>query len=260
LVQFGENIIGLIFEAVPPTVEQFEAIAYVFDNKEADFVPRRKDDPPIKAGGSSYDGFVWAVVNKRQLKRLRDDRYDLSLTTVKDHAKLPAWTTVMTESAEITETILTPELIKAIQDAGDLFDSLIITDQPLDQPTKLQDTVPKKRLSLSIRIPDDPSAYVSTIPLFASFLRLPDFLVQNGKFRAEALRKVKQTRETEIGRIKKRDDDEKAEERKIQADKDKKEKREETLKNMSANEQKKFLEKERDKETRKSQKRRTMRS
>lgn len=136
LVQLGENLIGLIFEAVQPTVEQVEATAYVFDNKEADFVPRKKTDPPVKGGNSSYDGFVWAVVNKRQLKRLRDDRYDLSLTTVKDHAKLPPWITVMTESAEITETILTPELIKTIEDAGDLFESLIITDQPLDQPTK----------------------------------------------------------------------------------------------------------------------------
>ena len=68
------------------------------------------------------------------MKRLRDDRYDLSLTTTRDHAKLPVWTTVMSESAEVTESLLTPELVKAISDAGDAFEALIVTDQPVDQP------------------------------------------------------------------------------------------------------------------------------
>jgi PAT complex subunit CCDC47 len=136
LIIFGENLLGLIFESIPPTVERMEATTYVFDNKEPDLVPQRPGDPTVKAGNSSYDGFVWAVVNKRMLKRLREDRYDLSLTTTKDHDKLPAYTTVMSESAEVTNTLLTPELIKAIQDAGDLFDALIISDQPLLKPTK----------------------------------------------------------------------------------------------------------------------------
>jgi hypothetical protein len=42
----------------------------------------------------------------------------------------------MSENAEITETLLTPELIKAIEDCGDLFDALVISDQPLERPTK----------------------------------------------------------------------------------------------------------------------------
>jgi hypothetical protein len=40
----------------------------------------------------------------------------------------------MSESAEITDLILTPELIKAVHDAGDSFEALIVTDQPIDQP------------------------------------------------------------------------------------------------------------------------------
>jgi Protein of unknown function (DUF1682) len=125
---------------------------------------------------------------------------------------------------------------------------------------RLNETVPKKRLSLAIRLPSSGTDYVKTIPIFASFLRTPDFLVSNAKFRPEILRKVRQTRETEIQRIKKADEDEKAEERKTQADKDKKEKRDALLKNMSADEQRKYLEKEREKGTRKAQKRRTMRA
>lgn len=42
----------------------------------------------------------------------------------------------MTESAEITDKLLTPELIKAIEQAGDDFEYLIVTDQPVDKPKK----------------------------------------------------------------------------------------------------------------------------
>ena len=49
--------------------------------------------------------------------------------------------------------------------------------------------------------------------LFAYFLRLPDILVQTAHYRPEALRKIKQTREEEQLKIKKADEDEKAEER-----------------------------------------------
>ncbi len=40
----------------------------------------------------------------------------------------------MSESAEITETLLTPELTKAAEAAGELLDYLIVSDQPIDKP------------------------------------------------------------------------------------------------------------------------------
>ena len=85
---------------------------------------------------SSYDGFVFAIVHKNKMKQLRDDRYDLSLTTTKDHAKLPVWATVMSESAEITEAMLTDDLLKAVNECGDLLEALVITDQPIEAPRK----------------------------------------------------------------------------------------------------------------------------
>jgi Protein of unknown function (DUF1682) len=136
LIMFGEKAIGFLFDSFPVTVEKLEGTAYAFDNREATIVPRRKDDPAPKVSNSSYDGFVFAIVHKRMLRKLREDRYDLSLTTTKEHAKLPHWAAVLTESAEVTDVILTPELIKAVEDADDLFDALIITDQPMDRPTK----------------------------------------------------------------------------------------------------------------------------
>lgn len=122
--------------------------------------------------------------------------------------------------------------------------------------TRLNDLVPKKRVQLAMRLSTSPAATA----LFSYFLRLPDFLVSNAHFRPEALRKVRSTREEEIRKIRKIDDDEKAEERRLQSDKLKKEERDRKLRSMTAEEQKKFLEKEKEKSQRKMQKKQTTRA
>lgn len=135
-------LLSFFFDSARPPMERMEATAYTFDGREKDLVPRNKQgqdaqDSRFKGTQSSaYDGFVWAVVHKDHMRYLREDRYDLSLTSTKDSSKLPLWTTVMTENAEITESILAPDLIKAVEAAGDEFEYLIITDQPIDKPQK----------------------------------------------------------------------------------------------------------------------------
>lgn len=121
---------------------------------------------------------------------------------------------------------------------------------------RLNDTVPKKRVYLSMRLNNssDPSA------LFTYFLRLPDYLVNSAHFRAEAMRKIKATREEEMRKLRKIDEDEKAEERRTQSEKLKKEERDRKLSKMSADEQRKFLEKEKEKSQRKGMKKQTMRA
>ena len=135
IVEYG---MSLFFESTPAPTEQVEAILYPFDGREALTVPGQAPGAHElrKDTKSSFDGFVWAIVNKETMKQLRDDRYDVSITTTKDSPKLPVWATVMSESAEITEYLLTPELIQAVEEAGELLNHLIITDQPIDQPLK----------------------------------------------------------------------------------------------------------------------------
>ncbi|KAF2758860.1 DUF1682-domain-containing protein [Pseudovirgaria hyperparasitica] len=258
ILRYGEIALGFFFESLPASEERMEVSIYNFDGRESSLVPSAESVK--KSGNSTYDGFVFAVVHKNLMKRLRDDRYDLSLTTTKDNAKLPTWATVMSESAEITDTLLTADLIKAIETAGEEnFEAIIITDMPIDQPKKLDELVPKKRTTLSLRIPSN-DKYSAHLPLFQSAIRIVDSLVSGGRFRAEALRRVKQTREDEMKKIRKIDDSEKAEERKLKADKEKKEKRDASLKNLSAEDQRKFLEKEREKSQRKGQKKMTMKA
>lgn len=134
LTVFAETVLGFFFDSIPQPVDVCEATLYPFDGKEALTVPRLpgSDVRPTK---SSYDNFVWALVHKESMKQVRDERYDVSLTFTKDHPSLPSWLTVMSESAEITNLLLTPELVEAAKSAGDHFQYLIVTDQPSEKPT-----------------------------------------------------------------------------------------------------------------------------
>lgn len=261
----AEEVTGMFIDSVKPKPERVEAILYTFDGKEKDFVP-----PPLpgseeigktrSVANSAYDPFVFAVVNKLAMRRLRDERYDISLTFTKDHAKLPEWATVMSESAEVSDWILTKDLIDAITTAGpDHFQYLIVTDQPQDKPTTLDETAQKKRLHIALNLPSSEQNYIHSLPLFAQFLRLPDHLVSTSKLRPEVSRKIKATRESEKGKLKKVSDKEAEEERLRQMDKLKKEERERKMKGMSADEQKKFLERENEKQRKKSEKKQTRR-
>jgi hypothetical protein len=122
----------------------------------------------------------------------------------------------------------------------------------------LDETVPKKRIYLTMKVPSS-AEYSRVLPLFQYFVRLPDMLVQTAHFRPEVLRRIRATREDTIKRLQKVDEEEKAEERALEREKAKKLKRDLELKGLSAAEQKKYLEKEKKQELKKSQKKMTQR-
>ncbi|KAM7221417.1 DUF1682 domain containing protein [Rhypophila decipiens] len=261
LTALFETVFAFFFESFGDSADTVEAFLYPFDGKEAQIVPGPPGAAELRAkdSKSSYDGFVWAIVHKERMKQVRDDRYDVSLTYTKDHPKLPSWLTVMSESAEITDLLLTPELINAATAAGDDFEYLIVSDQPLEKPTTIEETTPRKRIFLKYRLPSSDD-YSNLLPVFTYFLRITDQLVASAKFRPEVLRKVRSVRDDAIRHIQKAEEDEKAEERKIAQEKAKKAKRDAELKALDAKAQKKYLEKEREKEVRKMTKRSTTRA
>ncbi|TGJ80679.1 hypothetical protein E0Z10_g8090 [Xylaria hypoxylon] len=260
LVLFPEFIIGFLFESYPTPEDSLGATIYPFDGREAQIVPGIPGAAELRSkdSKSGFDGFVWAIVNKSQMKELRDERYDVSITFTKDHPKLPIWATVMSESAEITSALLTDELAEAINKAGDLFDYLIITDQPLEKPKTLDEAAPRKRIFLRYRLPSS-NNYDNLLPLFSYFVRLPDYLASAAHFRNEVLRRVKNVREENIKQIQKGAEEEKAEERALERDKVRKAKRDAELNALDAKAQKKYLEKEKEKEMRKAAKKQTVR-
>ena len=139
-----ETAFSFLFESIKAPKEYMEITTYAFDGKEKDMVPvRSKAELDAKESrfkglqNSGYDACVWAVVHKEYMKQLRDERYDISLTATKDHKSLPVWASVMSESAEVTEALLGKELVECIERAGEeVFEYLIVTDQPVDKPLK----------------------------------------------------------------------------------------------------------------------------
>ncbi len=91
-------------------------------------------------------------------------------------------------------------------------------------------------------------------------MRITDQLVQVAHFRPEVLRKVKAVRDDTVKQIKKADDEEKAEERAQERERVKKAKRDEELNALDAKAQKKYLEREREKNIRKSTRKQTTRA
>ncbi|OAQ96862.1 hypothetical protein LLEC1_04698 [Akanthomyces lecanii] len=256
IVYLFETVGSFLVESMGPAPEEIaEVLIYPFDGKENLTVPRRRG---AAEESEPFDGFVWAVVNKTRMQRLRDQRYDVSLTVTKDNSKLPEWLTVMSESAEVTDTLLTADLIAAIVALGDNFQYLVISDQPIDSPTTLDETTPRKRLHLKYSLPAD-GRYDAYVPLFEYLLRLPDQLVAQAHFRPEVLKKIRNVREQKINQIKKVAEEERAEERAAEKEKAKKAKRDAELAGLDAKAQKKYLEKEQAKEQRKAQKKMTMR-
>lgn len=263
LLLLAESLVGQVFDSMKGKPERVECVAYAFDGAEKLFVA-----PPVpgseEAGkakpvsNSGYDQFIFAVVNKLSMRRLRDERYDLSLTFTKDHTKLPVWASVMSESAEISDIMLTQELVKAIETAGDYFEYFIVTDQPIDKPTTLDEAKPRKRVQLSFRLPQD-WEYAKVLPLFQAYIRFTDHLANNAHFRPEVSKKIKQLRETESSKLKKVAEKEAEEERTKQMEKLKKEERDRKLNALTPDEQRKFLEKEAEKNRRKQTKKQTMR-
>ena len=131
-----------------------------------------------------------------------------------------------------------------------------MSEHILTKVCSLDDTKPRKRLTLSLKLPSgsSPSAHDSTLPLFNHFLRLPDLLASQGHFRPEVTRKIRTVREEEQKKITKASDEEKADERRLETEKKKKEIRDQKMRGMSAEEQRKFLEKERERSGKRNEK------
>lgn len=256
-----EYIGSFLMESIEQPVEMIDAVLYPFDGKEAITVPGMLPGTKELAGTnkSHYDNFVFAIVNKDCMKTLRDERYDLSITSTKDHPKLPIWATVMSEAHEITEAMLTPELIAAVESAGDKnFLHMIVSDQPINKPEAVEECVSKKRVFLSMKLPSSDEDYAACIPMFEYFLTITDRLVEKAHWTNLINKKLAATRDVLKHKLQKAVDEEKNEERNIEREKIKKAKRDAELKKLSAKDQKKYLEKERERELKKSMRKGTV--
>lgn len=213
---------------------------------------------------ASVPNFVWAVVDKDDVKAFRQYRYDITFTKTSDSPALPSQYTVFSEVADVTETILKQNsfvsLAQVLKDPvkSRYFRSLVVSDLPLDAPeTAISLTEQPKHVVLTLQMPSDPQetvALVKDIFAFVDYLASKQFTL-----RPETKPKLKKIRTDMEEFLKRQDQKEDADTvEKKRADKRKAE--EERIAKLSAAEQKKHEERERKRNLRKAQTKGAIRS
>ncbi|KAI6004007.1 DUF1682-domain-containing protein [Pisolithus albus] len=202
--------------------------------------------------------FIWAVVRKSELALIRDQRWDLTFTRTADHAGLDSTLAVMSEFADVTETLakLAPSssstpLFTLISSALPYLRVFSITDQPEERPSASALSNKLKRVILTFNLPDD----VDNIsPLLEGTFALVDLLAA-GKvnFRPETRAKIKKVRDGVEKAV--REDEEKDKREEVLEDRRaaKRKAEEARMAKLSPAEQKKALERERKRALKKSQ-------
>jgi len=206
---------------------------------------------------ATCDDFVFAVLREKDSKELRTDRFDLKkFTKVSQPKSLPSSLVVSSESNELTELLLDGRVSEVIREAGDAFNSLIITCYPEYAPNQLKESYPKT-VSIDFNISgQDTKATANLVQLVCE---LPDILnARCRNFKAEIKNKLRKNREEVQKEYAKIQAEERAEEL-LKKKADAKKAEEERIRNLSPAEQRKWEEKERAKELKKSQKKRVKR-
>lgn len=202
--------------------------------------------------------FVFAIVNKANMREVRDELYYMSLTKTTDSDKLPVHFTFMTESAEITETMFSAKLAEAIKGSEKLLRFIAVTDQGDTAPKTAEELVARQRIVVSLNFPRNKAEEEASQRIVEAAIGLADVLAGLKPWRPEVAKKIKATREAAQKRVQKALDEKKAEEL---AEKRAASKRAaaESLPKLSASEQKKIEQKQREKEARKQRSKQTRR-
>ncbi|EGW32947.1 uncharacterized protein SPAPADRAFT_60286 [Spathaspora passalidarum NRRL Y-27907] len=207
-----------------------------------------------------YDNFIVAIVSKLGMNDARKFNYFLSLCKTNDSTNLPESFVYMSEANEFQDKFSIPELNKALTLQSASFVKFIAaTDQPVERPESLREMIPQRRLVVSVDISNkkDDLALVQQV-LEALFVFVDRIADKSITFRPEALKKVVKTREVEIEKLKKIQEEiqqekvaeEKAQQKRAERDR---------LRNLSREEQIKLEKKEMEKKQKKLQRKQKVR-
>lgn len=203
---------------------------------------------------AEFDNFITAIVSKIGMNDYRKFNYFLSLTKTSDSANIPESFVFMSEANEFQDKTLTHELKKSLTlQAASFIRFIAITDQPIERPESISDCAPKRKIIISTSLvsKSDELAQVSDV-LGAVFNLVDQMASKKISFKPETLKKVVKTRENEIAKIKKIEDEIKQEE--LAAEKAKLKRDERTsLRKLSSDEQAKAEKKALEKKQRKAQ-------
>lgn len=209
---------------------------------------------------AEYDNFILAIVSKLGMNDFRKFNYYLSLTKTSDSARLPESFVFMSEAAEFQDKTLTEELRQSLKlDTASFLRFIAITDQPTEKPATIPECQPVRRIVVSTKLVTGSDQLAQISKVLNSVFNLVDHLATKKiLFKPEALKKIVKTREVEISKIKKIDEEIKAE--KLAEEQAKLKKQEQArLRNLSSAEQEKLEKKALEKKQRKAQRKQKLR-
>lgn len=131
-----ELLVSFFFDSIPTPKDCITMTISPFDGNEPATSATAGATGKSSGGKSTFDNFIWAIVNKRNMRRWRDERYDLSLTRTSDWEGLPQWVAVMGESKEVGDLCLCQPLKDVVGECGNFLEFLVVTDMPIEKPTK----------------------------------------------------------------------------------------------------------------------------
>ncbi|KAG0162533.1 hypothetical protein DFQ28_001113 [Apophysomyces sp. BC1034] len=196
--------------------------------------------------------FVFAILSASNAKDLRENRFDLkSMTRVSQSSEIPSNLTVYSESQKMTDMILATKLGQTVREPS--FESLVISSMPKLEPKKYEGD---GHMVISLAFELSTGSQPDTLVQIAC--ELPD-IIKSLHMTPEIQNKLRKNREDIEKQFAKRTAEERAEElarKKAEA----KKAEEERVKKLSPTEQRKWEEKERAREMKKAQKKRTKRA
>ncbi|KAG5518347.1 hypothetical protein PMAC_003144 [Pneumocystis sp. 'macacae'] len=213
-------------------------------------IPRDRLYVDMVVTDDAFDSFVFAVVNKTIMRWLREKYYHLSFTRVLETPMLPETYVVMSELPEIMSSLLenNDAFTQCIITSNYELEYLIVSDQPSKRPKSPNQKYPKT-VSFCIRLP--PLDYLDrVVSITTQCITFVDLLADRAHWRSNISQKLKATREEVNRKLKKLQDEEQlAKMSKKKTEKDRLEK--ERIRNMSSQEQRKYLDRERERKYKK---------
>ncbi|KAI5952351.1 hypothetical protein KGF54_003217 [Candida jiufengensis] len=202
-----------------------------------------------------YDNFISAIVSKLGMNEARKFNYFLSLCKTTDSPNLPESFVYMSEANEFQDKITTPELKQSLTlQSANFLKVIAFTDQSSIRPETLKEFIPHRKVILEFKLTtssEDLKIISSVLDSVFSILdKLSDQVIT---FKPETIKKIVKTREIEIEKLKKIEQEIKNEKIADEQAKLKREEREK-LRNMSREDQLKAEKKAQEKKQKKLQK------
>ncbi|KAI3403495.2 hypothetical protein KGF56_003779 [Candida oxycetoniae] len=199
--------------------------------------PVDKVDIIITPSGK-YDNFISSIVSKLGMDEARKLNYFLSLCKTTDSQVLPQSFVYMSEANEFQEKITTNDLKQALTlQSASYVKFIAFTDQPTIKPENLREFIPNRRVVIELKLTNNKEALKVISNVLEAVFNIVDKLSdQSITFRPETIRKIVKTREFEIEKLKKIEQEAKDEKLAEEQAKLKREERDK-LRNMSREDQ-----------------------